>query len=255
VIAGNADPFPTVVSINRVGADPTASLPVQFAVTFSENVNGIDSTDFAIPVTGTVTGQSITVLNCSNATCTVTVGFTGANGTLGINLVDDDTIVDATSQPLGGAGAGNGNFTGQVFVIDTGGAGGTPPPQVTSSVRANPSPSPGPTVNFIVTFSGAVTGVDLGDFQLTLTGTLATPSITGVTGTGTIYTVTVATGTGIGTIRLDVIDDDTIVDIAALPPGSAGTGNGAFATGEVYSIDTINGIPIFRDGFENPPAP
>lgn len=249
------DPAPSVVSIDRLGANPATSSPVQFTVTFSETVNGVDSGDFSIPVSGTVTGAAITALNCTNATCTVTVGFSGANGTLGLDLVDNDSIVDATAQPLGGAGAGNGDFTGQIFDIDTDGAGDTTPPVVNSVVRANPSPSPGPTVDFIVTFSETVTGVDVNDFQLTVTGALVTPSITGVSGSGSTYTVTVATGTGIGTIRLDVIDDDSVIDGESNPLGGAGMGNGAFTTGEVYSIDTINGIPIFKDGFENPPAP
>ena len=123
-----------------------------------------------------------------------------------------------------------------------------------SVTRANPSPSPGPTVSFNVTFSESVTGVELSDFQLTLTGALATPAIESVTGGGAIYTVTVATGVGTGTIRLDVVDDDSIADGVALPLGGSGSGNGAFTTGEVYEIDTINGIPIFKDGFEDPPA-
>lgn len=249
------DPAPSVVSIDRLGANPATSSPVQFTVTFSETVNGVDSNDFSIPVSGTVTGAAITALNCTNASCTVTVGFSGANGTLGLDLVDNDSIVDATAQPLGGAGAGNGDFTGEIFDIDTDGAGDTTPPVVNSVLRANPSPSPGPAVDFIVSFSETVTGVDVGDFQLTVTGALVTPSISGVSGSGGTYTVTVATGTGVGTIRLDVIDDDSVIDGESNALGGAGMGNGAFTTGEVYSIDTINGIPIFKDGFENPPAP
>ena len=246
-------PIPTVVSINRAGTNPATSSPLQWTVTFSENVNGVDSGDFAAVAGGTLTGASVTSVNCTNATCTVTVGFGGGEGTLGLNLVDNDSIVDTdpVPNPLGGAGAGNGNFTGQVYDVDLD---GTPtPPTVTSVVRATGSPSAGPAVMFIVTFSEAVTGVDMADFQLTLTGNLATPAISSVTGSGSTYTVTVTTGTGIGTIRLDVVDDDSIVDDQSTPLGGTGTANGAFATGEVYQIDTVNTIPLFRDGFENPP--
>jgi hypothetical protein len=40
------------------------------------------------------------------------------NGSVGLNLVDNDSIVDALANKLGGTGAGNGNFTGQVDTID-----------------------------------------------------------------------------------------------------------------------------------------
>ena len=80
-------------------------------------------------------------------------------------------------------------------------------------------------------------------------------SLAGVTGSGVSYVVTVNTGAGIGTLGLDLIDDDSIVDANDNALGGTGAGNGSFTIGEVYAIDTINGIPIFKDGFENPPAP
>lgn len=250
------DPAPTVTAIARASANPADSSPVQYAVTFSEAVNGVDSSDFALVVTGTVTGHSIQSVNCVSASCTVTVAIAEGAGTLGLNLVDDDSIVDGASppQPLGGTGAGNGDFTGEVYTIEIDGAGDTTPPAVLTVTRNSPSPSPGPTVAFTVTFSEDVTGFDANDLALTLTGNLVTPAIDSVTGSGATYTVVVSTGTGIGTIRLDVMDDDTVVDVAANALGGGGTGNGAFTTGEVYEIDTINGIPIFRDGFEDPPS-
>ena len=51
---------------------------------------------------------------------------------------------------------------------------------------------------------------------------------------GDTYTVTVLTGTGDGTIRLDVLDDDTIIDAATNPL------DGGFTTGEAYSVDRTN---------------
>ena len=245
---------PTALSIARTGANPATSSPVVFAVTFSEAVVGVDSGDFALATTGTVAGAAISSVNCVNDACSVTVTIDDGNGTLGLNLVDDDTIADAAGNALGGTGAGNGNFTGQAFDVELEGSGSNPPPTVVSVTRLNPSASPGPVVAFLVTFSEAVTGVDTSDFALTTTGNLLTPAIDSVTGAAGVYTVAVSTGTGTGTIRLDVMDDDTIVDLTANALGGGGTGNGAFTTGEVYEIDTINGIPIFRDGFENPPS-
>ena len=108
-------------------------------------------------------------------------------------------------------------------------------PVVLSVRRADPSPAVAGTVRFTVTFSGPVTGVDASDFVPTTSG-LQGASIASVSGSGDIYTLGVNTGTGIGTLRLDVVDDDSIVDFAGNPLGGAGQENGKFTSGEVYSI-------------------
>ncbi len=38
-------------------------------------------------------------------------------GTVGLNVVDNDSIIDFNADPLGGPGAGNGNFTGEVYTV------------------------------------------------------------------------------------------------------------------------------------------
>src|SRR5207245_2862979 len=108
---------PTVSSINRVGSTPTNAASVQWTVTFSESVTGVDTGDFTLVASG-VSGASITGVTGSGTTYTVTAGTGTGSGTLGLNLVDNDTIVDAAGNKLGGTGIGNGNFTGQVFTID-----------------------------------------------------------------------------------------------------------------------------------------
>src|SRR5262249_21398231 len=112
----------------------------------------------------------------------------------------------------------------------------TTPPTVSSITRADANPNNGGSVHFTVTFSESVTGVDTTDFTLTNTG-ISGASVSSVTGSGTTYTVTVNTGTGDGTIRLDLIDDDSIADLAGNKLGGTGTGNGNFTAGEVYTID------------------
>jgi CSLREA domain-containing protein len=112
----------------------------------------------------------------------------------------------------------------------------TSAPSVVSSVRANLNPTTAAGVDFIVTFSEAVTGVDATDFSLSTTGSISGAAVSGVSGSGTTYTVTVNTGSGSGTIRLDVADNDTIVDMTSNPLGGAGAGNGAFTSGEWYTL-------------------
>lgn len=224
---------PSVVSIVRAGTNPTGAATVQFTVTFSENVTGVNVGDFALTTTG-VTGASITSrTQVTPNTYTITVDTGSGAGTIRLDLIDNDSIKDATNNPLGGVGNGNGNFTtGQVYTIDK------TDPSVVSIVRVNPSPTIAASVDYTVTFSENVSGVDIGDFTLTTSGLTGT-SIAGVLqNTASTYQVTVTTGTGSGTIRLDLIDDDSIADSASNPLGGAGSGNGNFTTGEVYVVDT-----------------
>jgi hypothetical protein len=109
---------PTVSSINLVGSTPTNATSVQWTVTFGESVTGVDSTDFTLPTTGAVSGAAITNVSGSGATYTVTASTGTGDGTLGLNLADNDSITDALGNPLGGPGAGNGNFTGQTYTVD-----------------------------------------------------------------------------------------------------------------------------------------
>ncbi len=113
-----------------------------------------------------------------------------------------------------------------------------PYPTVSSIVRVDPSPTTTATVHFTVTFNEAVTGVDAGDFKITKTSKLLGSSITGVSGSGTTYTVTVHRGTGNGTLRLDLVDDDSIKDEATglKPLGGPGAGNGSFTAGQDYTF-------------------
>lgn len=84
----------------------------------------------------------------------------------------------------------------------------TIPPTVLSIVLAGPSTTNQNSVDFIVTFSEPVVGVDMvgpdfDDFVLTTSPGITGAHITNVSGSGAVYTVTVNTGTGDGTIRLE----------------------------------------------------
>ena len=107
-------------------------------------------------------------------------------------------------------------------------------------------------MNFTVIFSEPVTGVDIispfNDFSLTTSPSISGASITGVSGSGTTYTVTVNTGNNNGTIRLDVLDNNSIVNAALNPLGGAAVGDGNFTTGDFYTINRLGGntTGVFR---------
>ncbi len=110
-------PPPIVVSINRAGASPTAAATVDWTVTFSEAVSGVDNADFFLAATG-LAGASIISVTGGPTIYTVTANSGVGVGTLGLNLVDDDTIVNAVPLPLSGTAAADGSFTGQTYNIN-----------------------------------------------------------------------------------------------------------------------------------------
>ena len=92
------------------------------------------------------------------------------------------------------------------------------------------------TVQFQVTFREAVTGVDASRFRLTAQG-LTGAAILGVSGAGRDYTVTVTTGTGDGSLRLDLLDDNGIVDLAGNTLGGPEINDGDFTGGASFAVD------------------
>ncbi len=222
---------PTVVSINRVTATPTLAASVQWTVIFSKAVTGVNAADFALSASGLGGTPAITGVAGSATTYTVTASTGSGSGSLTLLLDDDDSIVDALGNRLGGAGAGNGDFTGQAYTLDR------TAPSVVSIARVGASPTNASSnLQWTVVFSESVTGVNSADFATVRTGLGGTPAVTGVTGSGTTYTVTASTGSGSGTLGLNLVDDDSIVDALTNRLGGTGTGNGNF-TGEVYTVD------------------
>jgi len=115
----------------------------------------------------------------------------------------------------------------------------TTPPAVASITRVGANPTASNPILFKVKFSEYVTGVDVSDFQLVTTGTIAGAAITGITGGGDTYVVSVNPGSGMGTIQLNLIDNDSIADGNGNLLGGAGAGNGTFTTGEAFTVDLV----------------
>jgi hypothetical protein len=109
------------------------------------------------------------------------------------------------------------------------------PPMVASIMLGSPNPTAAGSVNYILTFTEPVTGVDADDLSLTMRD-ITGATVSGIVGSDSIYTVTVATGTGNGFIHLDLVDNDSILNGAGKPLGGAGEGNGSYSGGEEYMI-------------------
>ena len=124
---------------------------------------------------------------------------------------------------------------------------------VAAILRADADPTNVAAVDFTATFSRVVTGVDVTDFRLTSTGASGV-TVSGISGSGSLYTVTVNTGSGDGTIRLDLVDDNSIMDESLNPLGGADVGDGNFTSGQIYTLvksSTFADVPLsyWANGF------
>jgi FG-GAP-like repeat/Putative Ig domain/Bacterial Ig-like domain/FG-GAP repeat len=93
---------PVVSSILRsLPAGPaTNATSVAYQVTFSETVTGVDAADFQLIKTGTVGATIAQITPVSGSVYTVDIGGISGNGTLGLNLVVNNTIHDLAGDPL-----------------------------------------------------------------------------------------------------------------------------------------------------------
>ena len=189
---------PTVQSINRAGTTPTNAASVSWTVLFSESVTGVDASDFALATTGRQLARRSRSVSGSGNQYTVTANTGTGNGTLGLNLVDNDTILDTSANRLGGTGTGNGNFTGQSYTIDK-----IAPTVTINQAAGQADPTSTSPINFTVTFSETVTGFTASD--ISFAGSTASGALSAVvTGTGPTYNVAVSGMTGTGTVVVSV---------------------------------------------------
>ena len=183
---------PTAVATSATRTGTTG----EFVFAFSEDVTGVDGSDFRLDATGTATG-TVSAVTGSGTTRTVTVSDLAGDGTLAVRLLADDTIADAAGNALAG-GVDSGALAFDLAAPTATGVTGT---------------LGGDQATFAVGFDEDVTGVDGSDFRLDATGT-AGGTVAAVTGSGSNYTVTVTGIGGTGTIALELLDDDSIADAA-----------------------------------------
>ena len=103
---------PTALSLTRKTANPILTASAGFRATFSEDVTGVDLTDFEVILTGTATGTLNAVAQVDAKTYDITITGISGQGSIGLNLKDDDSILDAANNPLSGA------LTGEVYVTN-----------------------------------------------------------------------------------------------------------------------------------------
>lgn len=141
--------------------------------------------------------------DCSSATTSATVG----NNTITFNALSAGVHSNCTITVTGTDSNPSNVLNVSSFTIDTSA------PTITAIARASSNPSSATAVDFMVTFSENVTGLDTSDFSLHNTGTVSA-NINSVSGGPSVYTVNINSISGAGTLRLDLADAYTIQDLA-----------------------------------------
>ena len=120
---------PQVTGIALDGTSPTTNTTLGFTVTFSEDVNGVDLTDFALATTGSASGTLLSLVQIDARTYRITVGGVTGQGTLGLSLTAAGSgIVDSVGNTL------QSNFSSAGYTL---GGLNTGDPEF----RANPTPN------------------------------------------------------------------------------------------------------------------
>ena len=247
------------VSVNTGSVDGTLKLSLANATGISPGIGT------ALPYSGqqyTIDRTSPTVAITSNksqlkagetATITFTFSedpaatFTNADivvsgGTLGA-ITGSGTTRTAVFTPTPNVNGGTASITVTAGSYsdaagNNGGAGVTPAlsfdtqvPTVTSITSADANPTAATSVNYTVTFSEPVTGLDASDFTITTTSGNAAGTVASVTGGGTTYTVTVDNITGAGGLRLDLNNSGT-----GITDTYGNAVSGGYTSGQSYTI-------------------
>ena len=106
---------PVVHSILRASSNPAFSASVSYAVTFSESVTGVDTSDFLL--TG-IADASVINVSGSGMNYMVLVDTGSTDGILRLDVVDNNTIKNTAGNALGGTSSADGNFnSGEVYTV------------------------------------------------------------------------------------------------------------------------------------------
>ena len=99
---------PKVVSINRIipPDDAPYATTIRYQVRFSEPVTGVDVDDFETVLTGSIALANAIQVTGSDSQYTVTISGISGDGTIGLNLVDNRSIIDASGNGLVPSGPG-----------------------------------------------------------------------------------------------------------------------------------------------------
>jgi hypothetical protein len=191
--------------------------PLTLTATLSPTVTAGGKVQFKDGTVDLGAPQTVTLVG-GVPTATLTIS------SLGLGAHDLKAVLAGTANYLGSAS----NVVSQVVTLGA--------PAVLSISRMAPSEQfvTSESVAYAVRFDQPVSGVDAADFLVVADSTVRFAAPIHVVGSGDSYTVTVNGIEGAGALRLDLIDNDSIVGNGQ-PLRGAGSGNGSYQ-GMPYSI-------------------
>lgn len=216
------------ITITTAEPSPTNSASFDYTVDFDQPVNNVDASDFELD--GLPAGVSIlNVTNVDGTIYTVTVGVNaGTVASVQLDLLPTHDITDVSLALIDQV-----EVEGELVLVDRelpSLAGGGIIRAASAAQNAT-----GSSIDFEVTFSEAVNGVDATDFALSSTGSAAGVVSNITTSDNIVYIVTVDTLTGMGNLQLDLNDaDGDIQDVVGNLLSSTSE-----AGSEFYTIDKI----------------
>ncbi|HET6352375.1 MAG TPA: Ig-like domain-containing protein [Coriobacteriia bacterium] len=218
--------------------DPTNASSIDFDVVFSEDVTGVETEDFAVG--GTATGFEVTGVTGSGSVYLVTVsvpnGIDATDGTVTLAL-GAGNVLDVAGNLNDAATSTDAEVT-----FD-----GTRPTVTVDQAASQDDPTNVASVDFDVTFSEDVTGLNSADFGSQ--GTASGFDTINVSGSGKDYVVTVSgAAPGDGTVVLSIRDDAAF--------DAAGNGNGSpdyqdtVVTYDITAPATTHQTDISSNGYD-----
>jgi hypothetical protein len=198
-----ADP-PTVVDFSVTGS-PSRTGSMTFSLTFSAGVSGLESSDLSLAA-GAGAAAGCVIGAPAGGAAAYTVAVSGcSDGSVGL-------VLAAHSVGLAGEETTTGPLEPAASAV---GAVDRVAPSVVSFTVVSATPVSGPTIQYSLTFSEPVVGLDAGDFRVFPEVTSQPWKVTGVSGSGAEYVValgrTTVTSSGTVTLRLKKL---SVTDLA-----------------------------------------
>lgn len=234
---------PTITSINRVTGPTTNANTLQYTVTFSTAVTGVDMSDFALARTGSANGTIASVVD-SGSGSVYTVGVSGVtgDGTLRLDLNSSGTgIADGASNPIA-----SGFTAGQVYTLDH-----TGPAVGSVAVPADGTYAAGNSLDFTINFNEAVTvNTSGGTPSLAITlntgGTVNANYVSGSGSSALVFRYTVVAGNadadGVSVVSLSLNGgalQDAAGNNATLALNSIGSTAGVLVSAPVLAVPPV----------------
>ncbi|UTY57616.1 Ig-like domain-containing protein [Massilia sp. erpn] len=145
---------PSVSSIDRSGGVSAvvaaSATSISYTVSFSENVTGVDASDFTLSATGTASGSIASVTAVDGKTYTVLVNGLGGDGALRLDLNGSGTGIKSG----GNVDIGGGYGSGQSYTLDHSAPSAPSAPDLKSSSDSGSADNDDLTSNTTPTFSG-----------------------------------------------------------------------------------------------------